>query len=174
MKIALEIWDILDSFGNATGKTIVREKFCLQKGEYHRVVHIWLVNSKGQFLIQRRSDEKDFMPGEWAATGGAVVSNENSYAAAARELSEELGIFTDHVQLKLARSYIRKNSFVDIWFANMDFDINNLVLQADEVAEAKWVSKSELQEMLQKGLFHNYGADYFETIFALTDNCEPI
>ena len=88
----MESWDILSRNGKPTGKTVSRMCPILRRGEYHLVVHIWTVDGKGNVLIQRRSDQKPLMPGEWAATGGAAVSGETSRFAACRELKEELGI----------------------------------------------------------------------------------
>lgn len=51
----MESWDILNERGKATGKTVVRGNVQLNLGEYHLVVHIWVVGSDGRLLIQRRS-----------------------------------------------------------------------------------------------------------------------
>ena len=90
--MSIEKWDILRSDGTATGRQTVRGGNTLKAGEYHLVVHIWIVSSTGRFLIQRRAQSKKLMPGEWAATGGAAIAGEDSFAAAQRELFEELGI----------------------------------------------------------------------------------
>jgi len=45
--ISMEIWDILDKNGNMTGKTITRGDN-LRDGEYHLIVHIWIINGKGE------------------------------------------------------------------------------------------------------------------------------
>ena len=95
----MELWDILNDQGVVTGKTAVRGRTVLKNGEYHLVVHIWVVSSDGNFLIQRRSESKKLMPGEWAATGGAAISGENSFTAAKRELFEELSIQSDEKTL---------------------------------------------------------------------------
>ena len=87
-----EIWDILNEKGCLTGKTAIRGIGALKPGEYHLVVHIWVVSDDGKILIQQRSQAKKLMPGEWAATGGAAISGEDSFKAASRELFEELGI----------------------------------------------------------------------------------
>ena len=72
--MSIEKWDILNEKGVPTGRTTLRGKCILKAGEYHLVVHIWVVSGDGRLLIQRRSDNKKLMPGEWAATGGAAVS----------------------------------------------------------------------------------------------------
>lgn len=159
-----EIWDVLDSDGTPTGKTVARGRYFLKPGEYHLVVHIWIVSTDGKFLLQKRSDRKKLMPGEWAATGGAAISGESSYTAANRELFEELGIASNKQTLKKILRLKRRNSLLDIWLITSDITENDLVLQESEVAEARWVTKDELDNMIKKGLFHNYGKDYFKFV----------
>lgn len=161
----MEAWDILDKTGEPTGKIIRRGKDRLSKGEFHLVVHIWILNKKGEYLIQRRSETKNFMPGEWAATGGAAISGELSRLAACRELYEELSIHVSSHKLVLIDRLVRKNSIADLWGIVCDIDINNLTLQKDEVAEVKWVSRKTLKQMIEKGQFHNYGTEYFNSLF---------
>lgn len=161
----MEKWDILNAQGTPTGKTVVRGRTFLRPGEYHLVVHIWIVSSKGELLIQKRSKEKKLMPGEWAATGGAAVSGENSFEAASRELFEELGIRSNKDNLEKLARIKRRNSILDIWVITSSLPANKLVLQRSEVAEAKWVTEAELHRMIENGEFHNYGKEYFESVF---------
>ena len=58
----------------------------------------------------------------------------------------------------------RRNSLLDVWITHSNLDANELILQESEVAEARWVTKQELNEMINKGLFHNYGKDYFNCV----------
>ena len=160
-----EKWDILDEAGNPTGRTMLRGRYTFKKGEYHLVVHIRIVSGNGDFLIQRRSDNKKLMPGEWAATGGAAQAGEDSFSAAARELFEELGIKTDRQSLTFLARMKRRNSFLDIWTVTADIPADKLTLQASEVAEVKWVSRTEFENMIAKGEYHNYGEEYFSVIF---------
>lgn len=159
-----EIWDILDSNGEPTGKTVARGKVFLKPGEYHLVVHIWIVSSTGKFLLQRRSDNKKLMPGEWAATGGAAISGESSFNAASRELFEELGITSTEQSLKKILRFKRRNSLLDVWLITSDISAEEVILQKSEVAEVRWVDEEELRNMIKKGLFHNYGKEYFEQV----------
>ncbi len=160
-----EKWDILDENGSPTGKTTLRGRNFLKSGEYHLVVHIWIFSPDGKILIQRRSDTKPLMPGEWAATGGAAISGENSYSAANRELFEELGIRSDKKSLKKAFRIKRRNSLLDVWMIESDIRQENLRLQKSEVSEAKWITLAELKQMIQDGKFHNYGSEYFKKVF---------
>lgn len=160
-----ERWDVLDENGNFLGKTVMRNKAYFKPGEYHLVVHIWVVSSDGRVLLQRRADTKKLMPGEWAATGGAAISGEDSFTAASRELYEELGIKSNENTLKKILRLKRRNSLLDIWMIVSDLPVEELKLQKSEVAEAKWVSLDEFKKMLKENKFHNYGREYFERLF---------
>lgn len=164
----MEKWDILDSFGNLTGRSALRGKTTLGADEYHLVVHIWISSKDGKFLIQKRSPFKRLMPGEWAATGGAALSGESSFSAAQRELHEELGIKSDKESLKFIKRIKRRNSFVDIWHIETDVPLQNLKLQKSEVEKAAWVTKERLEQMIKNGEFHNYGNFYWSVIFDIT------
>ena len=162
----MENWDILNRNGKPTGRTVSRRCPILRRGEYHLVVHIWTVDGKGKILIQRRSDSKPLMPGEWAATGGAAIAGEASRFAACRELKEELGIDKRRDELVYVTRMIRRNSLLDIYLTFTDCNPEELTLQQDEVAEVKWVSADDLAEMVKTGEFHNYGKEYFDKLFA--------
>ena len=164
-----EKWDVLDRNGKATGRTTLRGRNFLRQGEYHLVVHIWIISDKGDFLIQRRSDDKKLMPGEWAATGGAAISGENSFIAARRELFEELGIKTNSDTLLKLLRIKRKNSLLDVWVTTFNQNSDTLQLQKSEVAEVRWVKKEELEKMIELGQFHNYGREYFDKVFDKID-----
>lgn len=161
----MEKWDILDASGRPTGQTALRGKTVLGAEEYHLVVHIWIISSDGRFLIQKRSRLKRLMPGEWAATGGAALSGESSFAAASRELKEELGISSDKSTLKFIKRIKRRNSFVDVWCIRTDIPTESLILQASEVDRAEWVTKARLEQMIKSGDFHNYGNFYWSVVF---------
>lgn len=170
----MEKWDILNANGTPVGRTALRGRCNLRPGEYHLVVHIWVVSSNGCFLVQRRSENKKLMPGEWAATGGAAIAGENSYMAANRELFEELGISSNKQTLKKLARIKRRNSLVDVWYISADISIDQLKLQKSEVAEAKWVTRSEFKQMISNGKFHNYGKVYFDTLFSKIDELEGV
>ena len=65
------------------------------EGAYHIVISIWLKNKDGLYLMSKRSDEKEWSPGVWETTGGAVMAGETSLEGAVREVKEELGIDLD-------------------------------------------------------------------------------
>lgn len=163
-EVPMELWDLLNDRGEPTGKTMIRgEK--LRLGQYHLVVHIWVADSKGRLLIQRRADHLLLMPGVWAVTGGSAVHGENSMTAARRELREELGMDVSPQELAPIGRLRRRNSFSDLWLVRRDVERENLVLQKEEVADARWVTRDELERMIREKEFHNYGRPYFDMVF---------
>ncbi len=166
-----EKWDVLDENGLPTGKTALRGRNFLKSGEYHLVVHIWIYSPDGKLLLQRRSDTKPLMPGEWAATGGAAITGESSYTAANRELFEELGIRSNRKTLKKAFRTKRKNSLLDVWLIETDIKEEQLRLQKSEVSEARWVTVDEFKQMIADGKYHNYGSEYFKKVLEKIEEC---
>ena len=76
------------------------------------------------------------------------LNGEDSFTAASRELFEELGIKSNSSSLVKLLRLKRRNSFLDVWFIECGYPIESLVLQAEEVAEAKWVTLDELKKMI--------------------------
>jgi len=161
----VEIWDILDEKGNRTNRTIIRGQE-LQPGDYHLVVHIWVVNDKNEFLIQKRAEHLKLMPGMWAVTGGSAVQGEDSLTAAIREVKEELGIDVDLTNFTKIARVNRKDSIADVWLARQNIALEDIKLQEEEVSEARWASKEAIEAMLQEESFHNYGEAYFNKVYS--------
>ncbi len=160
----MELWDLLNERGEKTGKTMIRGER-LRFGQYHLVVHIWVTDSSGRLLIQRRADHLQLMPGIWAITGGSAIHGEDSVTAARRELREELGIEAAPGELERIGRLRRRNSFSDLWLLRRDVERRGLSLQKEEVADACWVTRGELIKMVRERAFHNYGRSYFDLVF---------
>lgn len=160
----MEIWDILDEKGSITGKTIIRGEE-LKEGEYHLVVHIWIQNDKGEYLIQKRADHLKLLPGKWAITGGSAVQGEDSITAAIREVKEELGLDVDINKMNKIVRIKRKDNLADVWMLKQNVSLEDLVLQEEEVSKAAWATKEDIMNMVRDGVFHDYGKDYFEQMF---------
>ncbi len=163
----MEKWDILDSFGNKTGETVIRHKDALKEGQYHLVVHVWLINDKKKALIQQRSYNLEILPGIWAATGGSAVSGEDELTAAKRELLEELGISALDNEFILVKKYRGRNDFVYVYAVHKNIGVSDIKMQAAEVQAVKWVSSKELSDMVSKKQFHSY--NYLKDLYAYMD-----
>ncbi|MDP4132865.1 MAG: NUDIX domain-containing protein [Bacillota bacterium] len=152
----MEQWDIFNAEGEPTGEVVTRGKGVLHEGQYHLVVHIWVIDDKNRILIQQRSLDLEILPGKWAITGGSAVKGEDQIAAAKRELLEEVGITADDDELELLKKYRGKNDFVYVYVLRKNAEIHKIKMQPEEVQAVKWVTVKELKHMVSKKLFHNY------------------
>jgi len=86
-----EIFDVVDEHDQVTGqapRSIVHARKLL-----HRAVHIFVFNSSGELLLQKRSARKDEYPLCYTSSASGHLSAGESYESAApRELEEELGL----------------------------------------------------------------------------------
>jgi GrpB-like predicted nucleotidyltransferase (UPF0157 family)/8-oxo-dGTP pyrophosphatase MutT (NUDIX family) len=150
-----ELWDIYDENCNRTGRVAEREaKLRGEVNGYHLAVFIYIVNSRNEWLIQRRALTKSW-PGRWCATGGAVLAGEDSLAAAVREVKEELGITLDPNLMYLEKRLRRTADFMDIWVARADFELSDCTLDPDEVDRVRWVTAEELLAIVFDGFFRD-------------------
>ena len=150
-EITHEIWDLRDELGEPTGRYASRDQYrSLRSGEYMLAVHIFLHTPDGRFLVQKRSEEKDVLPGIWDITGGAAKAGEDGRQAAIRETHEEIGIRLSPDQLQLAARLKRKRSFVELWFAKTAVRLQECVLQAGEVDEVKLISEKEMVTLIRQ------------------------
>jgi len=159
-----EIWDLLDSEGRLTGKTMVRGQE-VPPGMYHIGVHIWPMDGRGRLLVQKRSMQVLWKPGIWAATGGSALSGETPEEAARRELREELGYEAQADELKLLARLRRTNSFCSIFFLITDRPAEAFRLQKEEVSEVRWFTQEQIRRMLRTGQMYNYGDPYYRMLF---------
>lgn len=153
--VAAELWDIYDSNRNKTGKTLERGQ-PMKQDEYHLVIHAWIQNSEGKWLISKRSPNKHY-PNMWEPTGGSALAGEESITAALREVKEELGIELDpkngYLFQTAVRQYRNFPDFLDIWVFRHDYPVEDVVLQPGETCDAKWATSDEILEKEKNGEF---------------------
>jgi len=146
-----EIWDVYDSERNLTGRTH-RRGDPLPAGDFHLVVHVWIENSQGEFLISKRAPNKGY-PNMWECTGGSAIAGDDSLAAAVREIKEELGLDAKPENGRCLLTLTRDGDICDIWLFTQDFDIEDVVLQENETTDAKYASLSDIHKMIDDGEF---------------------
>lgn len=137
-----EVWDIYDEEGQRTGDTMVRG--IPAKGQYMLCVHVYLYTPDKLFLLQKRSKNKISHPGEWDVTCGAVLHNEESIEAVKRETLEEIGIDLSDSVLQYAGRIKKEKRFIDIYFVQKDFSLDDCTLQKEEVEDVCLVSAEQL------------------------------
>ncbi len=146
-----EIWDLYDRDRNPLGITHIRGQY-LKSGTYHIAVGIWTVNSKNEVLLTLRSPLKRDWPNVWENTAGSLVHGETSRQGAVRELYEETGIKISEDELFFLGTERGRNAIGDCYIVRNDTALEDIVFQEGETCDAKWVSLSELDKMIEEGL----------------------
>lgn len=131
----------------------VTERFEVIEGEYRQSMHLWIMNDKGEFLIQKRSDNKKTNPGLWSITGGGVEAGEHSYETVIREAKEELGVNINPDEVNFMLSIKRKHAFADVYLVMQNINIDDVVMQEEEVSDVKWATVDEIKKMINEGQF---------------------
>jgi len=153
-----ELLDIRDEHGNLTGETMMRSDVHRQE-LWHGIAIIWVYNSQGQIMLQRRAAHLNAFPEKWdVSVSGHLTASDNPRQAAVRELGEELGIYVKESDLEdagmladsFALTYGKQHRECDyVFFAHQDVtDIESLRLQAAEVMEVRWFTIDELERDL--------------------------
>lgn len=153
-----EFFDILDEQGNKTGKTKARAEVH-RNGDWHKAVHIWIVNDKDEIFLQKRSPNKDSYPNMWdISSAGHLTAGDDALQGAIREIKEELGVNVLPSQLKLigvrkkadkCSSTFINNEFNDVYLLRLSLDLNKITLQEDEVSEVKYIPINEFRNMIK-------------------------
>ena len=145
-----ELWDIYDANRNLTGRIHRRGDF-LTPGDYHLVVHVWVQNSQGQFLLTKRSPNKGF-PNMWETTGGSALAGDDSLTAAIREMQEETGYHLLPQNGRCVISYRGDDHFSDVWHFKPDLDLAKTKLPEGETCDAMHAYKETIVEMRKQGI----------------------
>jgi 8-oxo-dGTP diphosphatase len=144
----MEYFDILNKDGSKSGQ-IAPKGAVLSNGQYYLGVHAYIHNSKGEFLLQKRSETKKFLPSGWDIHMGHVMAGETSEAAITREIHEELGIKVQNVAFIKRITWEKYHHFIDIFVVNKDINIYDLTLQKSEVEDVKYISSDEMIKLIR-------------------------
>lgn len=127
----------------------------------HPVVHLHIVNRFGEIYLQRRSLEKDLLPGYWdTAVGGHVSYGEQIEEALVREAGEELGFFDfnpQHIRTYVFESSVERE-MVHVFAAVGNFELHP---DNDEVIEGAWWSREKIEGAIGKHILTpNFESEY--------------
>ena len=154
-----EMLDVLDEYtGEKTGE-LIPKKEAQRTGVWHGSIHVIIVNNdKTKTLLQKRCEQKKLYPNTWdIAVGGHISAGEDDITSAKRELEEELGLNPEQLKIEKADRITEQlnnngvicNEYVSIFIIYADININDIKLQTEEVSEAKWCTKEELNKFIK-------------------------
>ncbi len=159
----MELWDLYTRDRQPTGETHIRgEK--LPPERYHLVVHVWIRNSRGEWLISQRTASRPTFPLKWECVGGSVTAGEDSLTGAIREAKEEVGVDFDPAQGKLVNTTVREH-FQDIkddWLFLYDGPIDLRNATTDEVTDMRWMTVTEIRTLYDEGELVHTLAYFFD------------
>jgi len=125
-----------------------------KRGLLHRAFSIFIVNAKGELLLQQRAPNKYHSPGLWTNTCCSHQrEGETTLEAGCRRLQEEMGM---QVPLTFLFSFIYKTSFDNgLTEHELDHVLHGIsedvpVINTDEVATWKWIDMDALAKDIRK------------------------
>jgi len=146
-----ELFDIVDE--NNKPLEIIKERSLAHRdGDWHRSVHIYVLNDKDEFLVHLRASFKDLRPNCWDTRfGGHVLAGDTVGHTAVKELEEEAGIKIEIKDLLKGVTYKwdgkTNREFNTVYFYK--FKKGDVVKFNDnEVVEVKWMSFEEILKLL--------------------------
>ncbi len=158
----MELWDIYDANHKITGRTMKRNDWNMQEGDYHLTVLGVIRRNDGRFLITQRVMTKAWAPGWWEVSGGAAIAGESSREAVNREVLEETGIDVSACEEGYMFTYRRDNPsekdnyFVDVYRFTMDIEDSDLSLQEEETLGYRFATHEEIKKLAKEGIFLHY------------------
>lgn len=127
----------------------------------HPVIHVHILNSKGELLLQKRNKNKFIQPGKWdTAVGGHISHGEKIEIALERETYEELGLRNlkyQYITKYIWESEIEKEMVFVFLAQHEEFDF----IKNNEVDEVKFWSFKQIKNNLSKNIFTpNFEIDF--------------
>lgn len=137
--------DLYDINSNKTDLTYYKGD-SIPEGYYPMVVMVVIRNSNGEFLMQKRVENKG---GDWGVTGGHPKSGETPIEGIVSEVREELGLdFSNENFIEYDSGCDGKDCY-KMYFVNKDIDLYDITIQEEELSEVKWFSMEDLEHMVE-------------------------
>ncbi len=173
-----ELFDILNENGIKTGLQKPRVAVH-QNGDWHRSVHVWIINPRGEVLVQKRAADKDTAAGAWdISCAGHISAGDDSLTTAEREIGEELGVpidtnslaylFTIKRHMDHTDSAFIDNEFNDVYIYVIDANVDIFTPDATETQEVAFVPIADLEKYVNSTdpRFVLYNPEYREKLYA--------
>ncbi len=169
----MERFDLYDKEGRFLERTAQRGE-ALADHEFFLVVHVWVEDDKGRFLIQKRAKRTDATYGLWATTTGIPHAGETPRQAALREMDEELGVELDFDELEelgriLTQGKDRLNTITFVYRVQKNIEPARLTPAPAEVKDVDLATLDEILALVHEGKFWDYAdilleKDYFRLL----------
>ncbi len=144
--MADELIDIFDENNRPLGIRAMKSE-AHKKGLWHRSVHIWIYNSRGEVLLQKRNKDKNLFPDMWdISVAGHVGAGEKPAESAVREIREEIGIEVGESQLvpvremkvSISSNGLQNNELIYVFLLRYDGGSSRIRVQKEELQDARF------------------------------------
>ncbi|MBR8745099.1 isopentenyl-diphosphate Delta-isomerase [Nocardiopsis sp. MG754419] len=161
--------ELVDEEGRTTGTA---EKLAAHRapGRLHRAFSVFLLDTEGRLLVQRRAWSKYHSPGVWSNTCcGHPYPGEQPFAAASRRVGEELGVSPSLMREAGTVSYHHPDpdsGLVEREYNHLFVGLvrNELRLDPEEVAETTYLTPDGLERARRDGAFSVWFATVFDAV----------
>lgn len=152
-----DLIDVLSHSGLRTGEILPRPDIH-RLGKYHRAVHLYILNSSNEVLLQKRALTVDHYPGLFGiSVTGHIDAGEFSSATVRREVEEELGIDASGLKFDFIFSFFQEailnetyidRQFNDVYITRADIRAEMIQFDQTEVSEVKFVPFESFRGMV--------------------------
>ena len=138
---------------------VVERAEAIEKGWLHRVATTVCRDPRGRILVHRRPDGISRFPGQYNwLIGGAAEAGESYEEAAARELSEELGVFG--VPVRHVFKFLCRGEISPYWLGVHEAVVRGAIVpDPTEIDWYGWFGEGELLEAVGRGEFVSDGVE---------------
>ena len=160
MEEMLDTFDINGKFLGAQPRSFCHSE---NPGVYHKPVWIWIVNSNGQILVQKRALTKKKSPGKWdMPAAGHIDAGESCLQGCVRETTEELGLNVKEDDFIFLKEFVNQRGWelVQVYLLKNDTKSEDMKLQTEEVEQVKWLNYDEFVRLLYSDEFCNHSEEY--------------
>ena len=174
-----ELIDIISKNGELTGETCLKSE-AHKKGMLHASAHIWIFDKEKNVLIQKRAANKDTFPNLWdISVAGHISAGEEPITSALREVEEEIGLIVSEKQLHFIGTAKKRvehhddlidNELHYIYVCEIDFNVDSLKIQKEEVAAIKSIKLDKLIQLVNSPKFVPRKDGYYTFVFEKIKN----
>ncbi len=158
-----EYLDVYDRRGNHVGIMERSEAHKKDAGVFHKAVHIWIINSKKQLLIQRRAPWKPTCPNRWdISAAGHVEEGETLLDTCVRETYEEIGLKIPKENFIFVGEIVHTDfwEFTEQFIVMVDVKLSEMSFQDEEVSEVRWIDIPSFKRLIYTEDFMNHSMEY--------------
>ena len=142
---------VLDEDGNITDLEKTKKEVH-DEHLWHQEVAIFIINSEGKILLQKRSENVHYNTGKWGMIANHVGADQTLVDALIQKSEEEIGYSIDPSDIRyltmLKRNEEREQRFTYFYYIKKDIKDEEIKLNNYLATEKKWFDFHELKKLM--------------------------